>query len=69
SSPNYRGKGIGKLLMAASIKACFDLFGKGDIKIGAQLYLQKFYEGFGFKQTSDVYLEDGINHIEMIRKA
>ncbi len=69
ASPKYRRMGVGKLLMAASIQACFDLFGKGDIKIGAQLYLKKFYESFGFVQTSDVYLEDGIDHIEMIRKA
>ncbi len=69
SSPAYRGTGAGKALMQESIKACYQLFGNGDIKIGAQLYLKAFYESLGFVQTSDIYDEDGIDHIEMIKKA
>lgn len=69
SSPAYRGTGAGRALMQEAIKACYQLFGNGDIKIGAQLYLKAFYESFGFVQTSDVYDEDGIDHIEMIKKA
>jgi len=67
SSPAYRKKGAGKQLLEKSIEQCFELFGKGPIKIGAQLYLQKFYESFGFIQTGAVYDEDGIPHIKMIR--
>lgn len=67
TSPTYRNSGIGKLLMAESIERCTALFGVQDIKIGAQLYLKKFYESFGFIQTSEVYDEDGIDHIEMIK--
>ena len=67
SSPKYRNTGAGKLLMQKSIEACYDLFGKASIKIGAQLYLKNFYESFGFVQTSDVYDEDGIDHIEMAK--
>jgi ElaA protein len=37
------------------------------IKIGAQLYLKRFYESFGFVAQGDVYDEDGIPHICMIR--
>lgn len=66
TSPDYRNTGAGKALMQYSIEKCFELFGKQRIKIGAQLYLRKFYESFGFVQTSDVYLEDEIEHIEMI---
>jgi len=54
-------------LMKESIKKCYELFGEGSIKIGAQLYLKKFYESLGFIQTGDVYDEDGIDHIEMMR--
>lgn len=36
------------------------------IKIQAQSYLQKFYESFGFKPVSDVYLEDNIPHLDMV---
>lgn len=65
-SPPWRNIGAGKALMRYSIEKCFALFGKQSVKIGAQLYLKKFYASFGFEQTSDVYLEDGIEHIEMI---
>ena len=61
-----RGTGIGKELMAISIEYCFRIFGRSPIRIGAQLYLEKFYEAFGFKKMSDIYIEDGIPHIEMV---
>jgi ElaA protein len=61
-----RNSGIGKKLMIQSINSLYALFGKQPIKIGAQLYLKRFYESFGFQQTSEVYLEDGIEHIEML---
>ena len=67
TSPSSRRKGLGRELMIQSIDALHSLFGKGSaIKIGAQLYLKKFYESLGFMQTSDIYLEDGIEHIEML---
>ena len=69
TAPDYRGKGMGKELMEESIKRCYELFGKHDIKIGAQLYLQKFYQRLGFIQSSDMYLEDDIEHIEMIKQS
>ena len=67
SSPDYRGTGAGKLLVTKSIAACGELFGEGAIQIGAQLYLKKFYESFGFEQAGELYLEDGIEHIPMLR--
>ena len=67
TSPKMRNKGIGKILMQQSIEELQKLFGKSSIKLGAQLYLKKFYESFGFVQSSEVYMEDGIPHIEMIR--
>ena len=67
TSPSARGSGAGKELMKESIHQAYALFGIKPIKIGAQLYLKKFYEGFGFKQVSDSYLEDGIPHIYMIK--
>jgi len=67
SSPIVRGTGAGKELMTQSIKEIETLFGKCPIKIGAQLYLKKFYEAFGFVVCGDEYLEDGIPHVEMLR--
>ena len=69
TSPSVRSTGLGKELMVRSIEAIFGLYGQQDIRIGAQLYLKKFYSGFGFEQVSEVYLEDGIEHIYMIRKS
>ncbi|TDH26175.1 GNAT family N-acetyltransferase [Segetibacter sp. 3557_3] len=66
TSPSFRGTGLGRELLEKSIQYCYALHGVSPIKIGGQLYLQQFYESFGFKQTSEVYLEDGIAHIEMM---
>ena len=63
-----RGKGIGKELMERSIAVLEERFGKQPVKISAQQYLKAFYESLGFRQTSDMYLEDDIPHIEMIRE-
>ena len=67
TSPSARGQGIGKQMMERSIELIYELFGKIPVKISAQVYLKKFYTGLGFLPTGDVYLEDGIEHIEMQR--
>ncbi len=67
NSPKLRGKGIGKLLMGKSIETLYKIFGKVPIEIGAQYYLKSFYESFGFVISSEIYLEDDIEHIEMIK--
>ncbi|MEO6328838.1 MAG: GNAT family N-acetyltransferase [Ginsengibacter sp.] len=66
TSPSVRRNKIGRELMTRSIMQIRDLFGKLSISIGAQLYLKNFYESLGFIKTSDTYLEDGIEHIEML---
>ncbi|ULQ52799.1 GNAT family N-acetyltransferase [Flavihumibacter fluvii] len=66
SSPQVRGEGIGRLLMIESIRQCYKLFGRNPIRIGAQLYLEKFYNSLGFNPEGDIYLEDGIQHVEML---
>jgi ElaA protein len=67
SSPKFRRKGVGIELMKTAIEKTISLYGAVPIKIGAQLYLKKFYESFGFLQCSETYLEDDIPHIKMIR--
>ncbi|MCF2444675.1 GNAT family N-acetyltransferase [Dyadobacter sp. CY345] len=66
-SPAGRGKSYGNELMRMSIQFLEDLYGLSAIRIGAQLYLRAFYESFGFEQSSEIYDEDGIDHIEMTR--
>lgn len=62
---NYRDKNLGNLLIIEAIGAIKNYFKETKITISAQLYLKKFYEKHGFITTSDVYLEDDIDHIEM----
>jgi ElaA protein len=64
---NYRDQKWGHLLIQKGIEGIKDYFNETNITISAQLYLQKFYETNGFVKTSSVYLEDGIDHIEMKR--
>lgn len=66
TSPSVRKEGYGRELMKTSIDNIYNLFGHQPVRIGAQLYLKNFYASLGFQQTRDVYLEDGIEHIEMI---
>ena len=66
NSPAARGRGIGRELLIQSIDTLYTLHGKRDIRIGAQYYLKDFYSSFGFVQKGEIYLEDGIEHIEML---
>jgi ElaA protein len=61
----HRDKKWGHELMHQAIAGVFEHFGEIEITIGAQLYLKKFYESHGFVQTSEMYLEDDIPHIQM----
>jgi ElaA protein len=66
TSPQARRAGIGRLLMEAAIERSYALFGNNPIRIGAQLYLEKFYSSLGFATAGNIYLEDGIQHVEML---
>lgn len=67
TSPSARGEGIGRQLMEHSIEHIYTIYGKTPIRIGAQVYLKKFYTSLGFLPAGDVYPEDGIEHIEMVK--
>lgn len=61
-----RREGVGTRLMKLGIDVAKEKFGAVKIMIGAQVYAKAFYEGCGFRQISEEYLEDGIPHIYMI---
>ncbi|MDP6922155.1 MAG: GNAT family N-acetyltransferase [Lutibacter sp.] len=63
-----RGKGIGHIIMQASIQAINTQFNTEEIKISAQRYLKGFYQFHGFEQQGSPYLEDGIPHIAMLKQ-
>ncbi len=68
TAPESRRTGLGKELMRQALVAAERRLGPGPIRISAQLYLQRFYEELGFVRQGDVYDEDGIPHISMLRR-
>jgi ElaA protein len=66
TDPGHRKQGSGRLLMEKAMDILYKEFAVPCIKIGAQLYLEKFYSSLGFSKISSVYMEDGIPHIHML---
>ncbi|UCZ55229.1 GNAT family N-acetyltransferase [Bacillus shivajii] len=64
----YRGKGLGNELMQQTMDLLVNELHETAIKLSAQDYIKHYYAAFGFKQVSDVYLEDGIPHVDMLYK-
>ena len=63
----FRKLKIGRSLMTEAIRFTEEKYPQMGIKIGAQVYLQKFYESFRFTAVTEPYDEDGIPHIDMIK--
>jgi len=68
SEPALRKAGYGRMIMTEALKHCRELFGDAPLKIGAQLYLKKFYQSYGFTAIGDIYIEDDIEHVIMVRE-
>ena len=68
TAEDYRGIGIGHPLMRKALALCEQTWPNIDIKIGAQEHLEKYYNKHDFVRVSDMYLEDDIPHIDMLRK-
>ena len=64
-----RRQGIGHQLLQTALQEISHCWSGQAIKISAQDYLQSFYEQYGFVRMSEVYLEDGIPHVEMLKEA
>lgn len=64
-SKKHRKEGMGRKIVQQTIAFIEEKYPNQSIVIGAQVYLRSFYESFGFEAISDVYLEDGISHLDM----
>ncbi|WP_078592454.1 GNAT family N-acetyltransferase [Evansella clarkii] len=64
----FRKQGLGRELLERSMDFLQEELGENKIKLQAQEYLRDLYASFGFKPVSEVYLEDGIPHVDMIYK-
>ncbi len=61
-----RGTGTGQELMERAITVCRNRYAGQPIRISAQQYLERFYNGLGFATVHGPYPEDGIPHLEML---
>lgn len=66
-SSEKRSSDWGNQLMLKTLATIAVHFPNFPIKISAQYLIISFYENFGFKITSDIYLEDNIEHINMVK--
>jgi ElaA protein len=64
---SVRGIGLGHQIINQAINICQQYWPDKQIKISAQQHLCAFYQQHGFNICSEMYLEDGIPHISMIR--
>jgi len=67
TSQNVRRSGVGKDLMAEGLRKAAEVYPGQPNRISAQQYLERFYSSFGYVRAGEVYVEDGIPHIEMLR--
>lgn len=68
-APAFRGRGLADVLMQRAVAHTARAWPGHAISLGAQAALQGWYAKHGFAATSEVYLEDGIPHIDMVRDA
>jgi ElaA protein len=61
-----RGQGLGREVVRRAIAQCLVIYPGMGIRISAQSYLEKFYGAAGFHVCGARYLEDGIEHTEML---
>lgn len=60
--PEFRGTGVGAELIKKGISLCE----RKPIRIEAQAALKEYYNKFGFKEEGEVYVVDGIDHLQMV---
>ncbi len=64
----FREKGYGREIFKVALAKVRSLFPAEPVKIQAQIYLEEFYAGFGFKTISEPYPDVGIMHVDMLYK-
>lgn len=62
----FRGTGCGRELVARGLAHLSGRYPGRAVRISAQAHLEGFYGSFGFVPASQIYLEDGIPHLEML---
>jgi ElaA protein len=65
----FRRIGLGRPLMKEGLRKAAELHPGHAVRIGAQIRLERFYQSLGFRTASEMYIEDGIEHVQMLRPA
>ena len=69
TAPEARGTGLGRATVDEAMRRCAELWPAQPIRIAAQRRLERFYQDFGFVPAGEPYMEDGIEHIDMLKRA
>ncbi|MEC7619039.1 MAG: GNAT family N-acetyltransferase [Bacteroidota bacterium] len=64
----HRKKGLAYKMMKDIMNFISKKYKNFSVLLSAQTYLIEFYQSFGFKEIGNTYLEDGIEHINMVLK-
>ena len=68
TAPAVRGRGAGRALMVEGLARCDAAWPGQGVRISAQSHLARFYGTLGFDAVGEPCLEDGIPHVEMLRR-
>lgn len=63
---SYRKFGLGKVIIRA-LEEIAEGMGVSQVKLHGQTHAEGFYQKFGYQTSSDIFMEDGIPHILMIK--
>lgn len=65
--PQARGAGAAHVLMGEALLICSREWPEHDLMLSAQAHLQEFYQAHGFSAVGEIYVEDDIDHVDMLR--
>ena len=65
--PAWRGRGVGRALLAAAVELAKEL-GMDKVELHAQCHASGFYREAGFLESGDVFMDAGIPHVRMVQR-
>lgn len=61
---DWRGRGVGGAMLALLIEEAREC-GHGKVAVNAQVSARRFYQGFGFQEVGERFIEAGLSHQSM----
>jgi ElaA protein len=68
TAPSARGRGLGRAVMLEGLARCAQRYPGQAVKVSAQQHLEAFYGSLGFVTQGAPYDEDGIPHVDMVKR-